>query len=136
MDIVAGVASILNLAAVSVGRYIQIEKPYTYKEILSKQRILVCVAIIWTFSGLLGILRVLIPNETDLWYYRPGYQTLVFLVSFVLPLVGICYCYIKVFKKVPVHKIRLSNSGQDEQRRFSMDVKAIKTIAILTVPRQ
>ena len=133
MDIVAGVASILNLAAVTVYRYIKITKPYTYKEILTKCRVMGSVMAIWLFSGLMAVLKGLIPQNTDNWYYQPGYQILVFLVSFAIPLAGISYCYIRMLREVTRQQIQLPQGQLKQRCQLAVDLKALKTIAIVVI---
>ena len=133
MDIVAGVASILNLAAVTVYRYIKIMKPYKYKEILTKLRVMVSVMAIWLFSGLMAVLKSLIPRNADNWYHQPGYQIMVFLVCFALPLAGISYCYICMFREVTRQQNQLPQGQLKQRCQLAVDFKAIKTIAIVVI---
>ena len=129
IDVLIGVASILNLTAISACRYIEITKPYTFKEIVTKRRVAGCLVLIWTFAGAMALLKGVIPRNKNIWMYQPGYQLLIFMVSFAVPLIGIFYCYMRMFKEV---------SRQQNQVKISpiktcivMDIKAIKTIAIV-----
>ena len=129
MDIIAGVASIYNLAAVTLCRYIKIIKPYTYKDILTNCRVFGSIIVIWLFAGVMALLKGLIPGNTDIWYYRPGYQLLVFLVSFVIPVYIICHCYFYMFREVT----RQHQSHSQQHGQSAADIKAMKTIAIVVI---
>ena len=130
MDIAAGVASILNLTAVSVCRYIQVAKPYKYIEIVTKRRVITAIVTIWLFSITTALLKGVIPRNT--WFYQPGYQLLVFFTSFVLPLTGISYCYFNVFREVSRHQRQILG-GQPLPKCAGLpaDIKAIRTILIV-----
>ena len=68
--------------------------------------------------------------------YQPGYQLLVFTVSFVIPLSGIFYCYYRMFREgerqrgMPAARqiSHISITG-----KTSLDTKVIKTIAIVVM---
>ena len=132
MDIAVGVASILNLTAVSVCRYIQVMKPYRYTETVTNRKVVSGIVTIWVFSGTIAFLKGMIPRSTGIWYYQPGYQLLVFFSSFVLPLTGISYCYFHVFKEVSRQQHRiLGGQPLPDSAGSPADVKAIRTIAIV-----
>ena len=134
IDIAAGVASILNLTAVSVYRYIEITKPYTYREIVTKGRVITTMLAIWVFAAFMAMVKAVIPRNSDIWYYNPGYQLLVILVCFMLPVFGISYCYFYIFKEVARLQGQLRKDQKQRQKnKFAVEIKAIKTIAIVVV---
>lgn len=72
-DVMCCTASILNICAVSLDRYIHIRDPLRYCNIVTQRRTLVAVALIWTMSALLSFLPIhlgwhrlgrITPNET------------------------------------------------------------------------
>ena len=79
LDILAGVASILNLTAVSITRFIYITKPYKYPEYITKTSVYTTIAAIWFLSTAMAILKGITANIWD----RPVYELLVFFVGFV-----------------------------------------------------
>ena len=71
----------------------------------------------------------MIPKRSSLWLYRPGYQLIVFFVSFVAPLVAISYSYTFMFRMA--HKRPTTTSA--DRKRKNVDMKTIKTIAVIVV---
>ena len=133
VDILTGVASILNLTAVSVCRYVEVMRPYTSQEIITKTRVSVSLLLVWLFAASTAALKAMIPRRTNLWIHSPGYQLLIFLVSFVIPLIGISYCYFNMFKEVSRHRSNLLKVSSSCTNELVIDVKVIKTIAIVVV---
>ena len=64
MDVLTGVASILNLTSVSVCRYVEITRTYTYHEIITKHRVTGSLIFIWFFATAMAALKAFIPRHT------------------------------------------------------------------------
>lgn len=73
LDVMCCTASILNICAVSLDRYIHIRDPLRYRNLVTQRRSLVAVALIWIMSALLSFLPIhlgwhrlgkITPNDT------------------------------------------------------------------------
>ena len=78
----------------------------------------------------MALMKGIIPENN--WYYKPGYQLLVFIVSFAVPLIAISFCYFFMFKEVSRQQKQLPKFASSEQEE-SVDIKAIKTIGIFYI---
>ncbi|CAG0917325.1 unnamed protein product [Notodromas monacha] len=58
MDVMCSTASIINLCAISLDRYIYIEDPYRYSRWMSKKTVTLLIACIWVVAGLVSFLPI------------------------------------------------------------------------------
>lgn len=123
-----GLASILNLTAVSAERYIHIIYPFTYVKYIKRKWVLSCILAIWIASAGLSMLK-----GVHFHWKTPNYEMLVFSTGFLMPLCLIVYCYANIYKAAQ-EQLRKSK-GQTHcsrgQKYVLNDLKAVKTIAVV-----
>lgn len=121
IDIFCGTASIMNLAAVSADRHLAITSPYSYHKYLTSFRAIMVLCFVWTYAFTISLLRLAgaaIPNN--------GYQFLVVVASFILPLIAMLIMYARIFA-VARRQARLITKNVS----YKTDIKAAKTIAVV-----
>lgn len=126
----AGVASIWNLTAVSVDRYVHVTKPLTHSKLITRNRVLSVIIIIWIFSGAISLLKGVYYD-----WAKPNYEMLVTCLGFFVPLIFILFCYLQIYRVVRKHlqKFKEQTKCLHNQKRLKTDVKAIKMIAIVVM---
>lgn len=128
-DILAGVASIFNLTAVSIDRYIHVARPLTHSKLITKTRVIGVIFLIWVFASGMALIKGVIS------WKRPNYEMLVFFIGFMIPLLGIIFCYIRIYSvvKIQLKKFQATTSTIRRNTHLMKDIKAIKTIAIIVI---
>ena len=148
-DNIWSAASILNLAIISIDRFLAITKPFVYQEKMTKKVCLTLITVVWCYAGLWGLLSLFnwTDGETSLdrWTiidlagerrcgkYDPIYYTSVFICAFALPLVIIIVTYVSIFKVALQQSKTLASQDPNKRghKRSVRELKATKTIAIV-----
>ena len=113
IDIIAGVASISNLVAISYERYLSIRSPLSHRRCMTNRSIFWAAMIVWAYAIVIGSTYLL------LWTWK-GRIVFVAIMGFTLPLFFIIFAYLRVFcvvRKVPKEII-----SRRENRRVSQTV--------------
>ena len=110
------IASMLNLAAVSIDRYIAIIKPLNYPLIMTSRKAFLMVVCVWLQALLCAILPLLgwsqytyIRNEsicTGDWGSDISYTLFIFGSCFFFPLVIMAYCYYYILRAARKHSAK------------------------------
>ncbi|XP_065564424.1 dopamine receptor 1-like isoform X2 [Artemia franciscana] len=159
-DVMGCTASILNLCAISLDRYIHIKDPLRYCQWMTKRVICVSIASIWILAGLISFLPISLdlhrpPNNKlkiggDVIPYcaldlTPTYAVVSSCISFYLPclvMLGI-YSRLYYYAKMHVEQIKAQTrpvvlgllEGEEEQvinQSYPVsDHKAAKTVGII-----
>lgn len=124
-DIMVSVASIWHLTFVSIDRYLCICATLKYHFIMTPFRAIVILVGIWLYSILVASLGPI------LWGWR-GYNLVVSILNFILPVAVIFLTYFRIFQRARYHaqQIELSLSGK-QGRFFRKELKATKTLAVV-----
>ena len=151
IDLICSCASICNLAAISVDRYIAIVHPFRYHELMTTRVAWAIIGIVWIYSvtwAALSSFNWTNPGEehfiTHLMCRKSDkiFYTVVTAFDFYLPLLIVLVMYGFVFR-VAMNQARavaslqpVGNNNRDGRgRRFSInivkEVKAAKTLAIV-----
>ena len=134
VDIMTGVASILNLTLVTVFRLVNIKQPLkkNSSKLVSRQGVLVALFLIWIFSFTIALAKGIFNK---FWFKtKPSYETLIVVAGFFIPMLIIVYCYIEIYKVVRTQiKFISQSSRRCSECREKTDLKAIKTIAIVVL---
>ena len=120
LDILFSTASIMNLCIISVDRFIAIVSPLKYFTIMTTERAIKSLVLIWLYSGgiaSLGVVR---------WKF---YASFLYVVAFVIPLVVMVYCYSRIFCTALNHARRIGPLRQTFY--FRREIKTTKTLAIV-----
>ncbi|XP_031569842.1 octopamine receptor 1-like [Actinia tenebrosa] len=120
VDVLFSTASIMNLCAISIDKFIVITKPLHYPNIMTSKRANIALAAIWIFAVSLAAL------VTVHWDFFP---TFVFIVSFIFPSFIMIYSYSRIFKTALSQARRVFPIRQTYY--FKRELKAAKTLAIV-----
>ena len=144
IDAVFSSASICNLAAISIDRFLAITKPFDYPRIMNRRAVQLLIGFVWFYACLWGLLslfnwedpgvqHIIVVQEcanSDRVYY-----TAAAALSFFLPLAIVLAAYSSVFKVALLHAraIAAHSSTTDKKRHKSIarELKATKTLAIV-----
>ena len=122
-----GVASLLNLAAVTLERFMSISYPLTYDAYLNRCRATIIIASVWLASFFQAFLRFAFTGKQLL------YEDLRFAFAFVFPCLCILVVNIKIYCVARQHarQINASNPQHGSSRAFIKKLKTVKIIALL-----
>lgn len=120
LDILFSTASIMNLCAISFDRYVAITSPLRYSQIITKNRAIVVLVCLWSYSVIIATINL----EGGRYY-----PVLVFVVSFLLPLSGMIFSYSRIFLAALRQVRRVQPIRQVFY--FKREIKAAKTLALV-----
>lgn len=149
VDAICSCASICNLAAISIDRFIAINSPFRYSELVTKTTAFIMLAVVWGYSALWGLL--VLPNwkspgsphitisrgsqPNACFKNDPIYYTCAAVSAFFLPLIVIITAYSIIFKVAVTQAKAVAALDPTKNRRkkttFFREVKATKTIALV-----
>ncbi|EDO35278.1 predicted protein, partial [Nematostella vectensis] len=128
VDILCGVASIINLAAISIERCICITHPLTYHTTMTSRRAINIIVINWIFAFIMSTVKII-------WYTleRPYYELIISISCFFIPLFIMCFSYHLIFKaaRYQARQIALVVKGGVRNFFLSTEVRAAKTLAVV-----
>ena len=103
-DIWMCTASVHNLVAISVDRYVAVLKPLEYARIVTKRRSYIVLALVWTLSFLVSLPTLIAPatgaqrNTTcEITESSPAYKYFSAAGSFFIPILLIVFIYTRIY---------------------------------------
>ena len=120
-------ATTFNLCCVSVDRFIAIRFPFRYHAIVTKKSCYTAIIVVWLISLGVPFTRMLVDrdNRAELWLSFT-------LITFLVPLFLVTFCYICIFKVARKQFGRmLANCDENIRVRTMQNVKAIKTVSFV-----
>lgn len=129
-----GVASLLNLAAVTLERFLSISYPLTYDAYLTRFRATIIIASLWLVSLFQALLQFAFKNKSH--KTQTLYEDLRFALAFGLPCLCILIVNIKIYCVARKHATQINASNPQGQsgsssRAFVKKLKTVKVIALL-----
>ncbi|XP_068708758.1 D(1A) dopamine receptor-like [Montipora capricornis] len=128
MDILCGVASIINLTAISIERYFCISYPLHYHTTMTSRKAITTIIIIWIFSIIMSSLKII------LWTWPPpNYELMIVISCFFIPLIIMCVTYRFIFKvaRYQARQIALMINGNVQNFLLASEMRAAKTLAVV-----
>ena len=128
-----GVASLLNLAAVTLERFMSISYPLTYDAYLNRFRATAIITAVWLLSFLQAFLRFGVGgNSVSPTKNQILYEDLRFALAFVLPCLCILAVNIKIYYVARQHARQINACNpQGPSSTFIKKLKTVKVIALL-----
>lgn len=123
-------ATLLNLCAVSIDRFLAITDALHYPEIMTRKRCLFLIAFCWASGAALALVRLIITDTTQL----PLFYGIVVGACVVFPFGIITYCYIRIFKVARMQSKRIESitvATVEQRLTTKRNNKAAWTIAII-----
>ncbi|XP_078349083.1 histamine H2 receptor-like [Oculina patagonica] len=131
-----GVASLLNLAAVTLERFLSISYPLTYDVYLNRFRATIIIASVWLVSIFQALLQFAFKNESR--KTKTLYEDLRFAFAFGLPCLCILVVNVKIYCVARQHARQINaanpqnqNASGGSSRAFLKKLKTVKVIALL-----
>ena len=131
-----GAASLLNLAAVTLERFLSISFPLTYDAYLNRFRATVIITSVWLLSIFQALLQFAFKNESR--ETKTLYEDLRFAFAFGLPFLCILVVNVKIYLVAKQHARQINaanpqnhNTGGGSNRAFIKKLKTVKVIALL-----
>ncbi|XP_031566911.1 muscarinic acetylcholine receptor M1-like [Actinia tenebrosa] len=128
VDIMCGVASIINLTAISIERYICITYPLSYHQTMTPHKAMAIIIGVWGFAFAMASVKFI------LWKYPPPLYELIIVIScFILPFFIMCISYKMIFQtaRYQARQIALMVNGGVKKFFLSSEVRAAKTLAVV-----
>eukprot|EP00795_Rhopilema_esculentum_P012364 gene12364-3020_t len=128
IDILTGVASVLNLTLVSIDRYVRITMGLQYYSLFTSWRVKCMVVCSWMYATSMALIKAVFFE-----WERPNYEIFIFTMGFGLPLFIMGICHFRIFKAAhsQAKKVRRQSIvSMDDQRH---ELKAIVVLVIVLV---
>lgn len=127
-----GVASLLNLTAVTLERFMSISYPLRYNAYLTRCRATIIVATVWFTSFFQAFLpfAIIVKSESS----KVLYEDLRFAFVFALPFLCILMVNIKIYCVARTHARQIHASNPQGERGFNRAfIKKLKTVKIIAL---
>ncbi|XP_015248323.1 galanin receptor type 1b [Cyprinodon tularosa] len=138
---VSMLVSILTLVAMSVDRYIAVVRSKSSACVRSRRKALVGLCVIWSMSLLCSVpvaqsyvltSHPSAPNKTFCWEIGSGasrrpYKVSILMLGFVLPLLLICCCYIRVLWHLHKKMKNMSKRSELSKRKTAQTIILVVT---------
>lgn len=126
------ITTTFNLAGMSVERYIAIIHPLHYPRLVTVQRTVIAVAVIWCFSLLFVSARAFIDQPDDIQTLWIAHS----VIAIAVPLCVITICYFHILKAIRRQRRRKHpqpsiSSLEQRMNTQSYNAKAARTMAIV-----
>ncbi|KAK3735344.1 hypothetical protein QZH41_005409 [Actinostola sp. cb2023] len=128
IDILCGVASIINLASISIERCLCITRPLTYHTIMTSRKAIYIILLNWVFAMIMSSLKFVLYK-----WQPPNYELLITISCFFLPLGIMCFMYHLIFKaaRYQARQIALVVKGGVRNFLLSTEVRAAKILGVV-----
>ena len=129
------VLSFINVVAIALERYIAITKPYMYKTLVTKRRVILLCFALWIYDAIL-IFAVTFtfrkPNGITYLFLIPGLPYYaVFIFHSSLAFIFVPFLYAKIFFVARKHNIEMVKQDFKSRRCFYLQMKATWTIGFI-----
>ncbi|ELU17827.1 hypothetical protein CAPTEDRAFT_75048, partial [Capitella teleta] len=148
VTVLVAIASMSNIFAVTVDRYVAITAPLHYRVRMRPTVAIAMISVAWVYATILGLLPILGWRVTQSTCFRgetypPHYTLLIFFSGCIIPVWGSGILYMRIFTLVRSHQRRITRLMHATRRSSppttqvynwtSSSRKTIKTLAILMV---
>lgn len=128
IDILCGVASIINLASISIDRFLCITRPLTYHAFMTSRKAIYIILVNWALAVIMSTIKFVLYD-----WAKPNYELLITISCFFLPLAIMCICYYLIFKaaRYQARQIALVVKGGVRNFLLSTEVRAAKILGVV-----
>ena len=112
-DVMCSTASIINLCAISLDRYVHIKDPLQYTEWITRRTVPISIAVIWILSALMSFLPISLnlhmasgsvpENDSCTVDFNPSYSIISSVISFFVPCFIMLFIYFHVYSFARYH---------------------------------
>lgn len=120
VDISCGTASILSLTVIAMDRYFAINWPFVHQRVVKPRTAAIAVGAVWTVALVTSVIRL----DEDV--PRKTFTLLNLLISFIIPLIIMSFCYINIAiiaRRQAIRIAQLNAAGSSLQRRCEQDTE-------------
>lgn len=147
-DVMASTASILNLVAIAIDRFIAVTRPIKYSQSKNSKRISLMIALVWATSALIAFPIIIgfnnVPhkerNLNECTFNNPIFLILSSIFSFYIPAIAMFFLYYKIFsiinsraKKQSSNSVKYTPNKDKKQSSKTSDNSDVKQQEITTV---
>lgn len=133
LDISCGTGSILSLMVIAMDRYFAINWPFVHQRVVKPQTAAVAVVAVWVVALITGLLRL------DDGIKRSSLTLLNIIISFIIPLVIMTFCYINIAiiaRRQAIRIAELKAAGTSLQRRYEGESNKIASTSETSVDKK
>ena len=135
------VVPFLTVLAITIDRFLVIAKEVNVFQERSRRWVLVSLIFMWVYSGLIVALLALsfdqAPSDEYVWNVPYEYYYPFLAIHVFLPLMIICYCYVRILMTVRSSGQQLSNvsssSASFPNSKRSFEIKLAKTVGYVVL---
>ncbi|XP_015920481.1 dopamine D2-like receptor [Parasteatoda tepidariorum] len=139
LDVTCSTASIFNLVAISVDRFIAVTQPIKYSKHKNNKRVFLTIIFVWLVSAAIGSPIVLGLNTSPerqpnlCVFYNSDFIIYSSLSSFYIPCLVMVYLYYKIFRAI--HERARKAIGNKVPTRSKKQRQDTRTLVIENTPR-
>ncbi|CAL1274157.1 unnamed protein product [Larinioides sclopetarius] len=142
VDVWLCTASILNLCAISIDRYLAITRPVHYRTIMSTMKVRLLIAAVWMLSFIICFPPLVgwndrvqdsgrCPKPQCALITNQGYVIYSALGSFYIPMLVMLFFYYRIYVVARNHNKSSKRNARWHAKRFRTEAKATKTVGII-----
>nr|ANO39025.1 GCR050 [Schmidtea mediterranea] len=152
MDIMCSTASILNILATAIDRFVHVHTPFHYSRIFNKYFVGGFIGCIWIISAIMSFMPIHLGwhlsnltvdlNSTKcMLQLNPSYAIISSVISFYLPCIIMVALYVKLYRFARMHTVKTNKTNDNSTttagchrliyKKIKTDQKAAVTLGVI-----